>query len=338
MIAVSPQLTVQVDMYSAILQSEQSRKEDRDQLLRELERIKSDSSAMMDLMTERSGKLDQESIDALQTLLHKIDHQPEKVLPAIRDFAEVATQTLKTQTNVDLPRRPPWLVSSKDFQKCEEFGRGRFSTMRKAIWRKSSMEVALKELEDREKLEGLFEDIVRWRELEHPCLHAFTAAQPIKLPRFFIYKFMPNGNVIDYLRANPKADTGLLLLHVALGMEYLHRHSVVHGNLNCHNILIDDQGMALVADFGISSHFPVKHEMMKPLVPEDEPRRWHTVNITGSLHWSAPETFELGATSTSSDVWSFAITAYEVSNPAMTDTGIQPTNVQYSSSQAVRTP
>ena len=46
-------------------------------------------------------------------ILHKIDNQPDKVLPAIREFAEEATKTLKTRTNVDLPRRPPWLVSAR---------------------------------------------------------------------------------------------------------------------------------------------------------------------------------------------------------------------------------
>ena len=64
-------------------------------------------------MTRKNGELDQESVDALQILLHKIDNQPDKVLPAIREIAEVATKTLKSQTNVDLPRRPPWLVSAK---------------------------------------------------------------------------------------------------------------------------------------------------------------------------------------------------------------------------------
>ena len=40
------QLTMQVDMFGLILQSEQSRKEDRDQLLKELEHIKADSGAI----------------------------------------------------------------------------------------------------------------------------------------------------------------------------------------------------------------------------------------------------------------------------------------------------
>jgi hypothetical protein len=126
----------------------------------------------VDLLVEKEGKLDQESIDALQIILHKIDNQPEKVLPAIREFAEEATKTLKTRTNVDLPRRPPWLVSARgafeyvrglltptsqycqtEFQRGERIGEGKNSVIYKAVWKKGGMEVVLKDLKDREKLE-----------------------------------------------------------------------------------------------------------------------------------------------------------------------------------------
>lgn len=42
---------------------------------------------------------------------------------------------------------------STEFQRSEEIGAGTFSVMRKAIWKKRSMEVALKDLQSREKLE-----------------------------------------------------------------------------------------------------------------------------------------------------------------------------------------
>lgn len=118
----------------------------------------------------KEGKLDQESIDALQLILHRIDNTPDKVLPAIRDFAEVATKTLKSRTNVDLPRRPPWLVSAKgalvwrsiaispnswraqEFNRGERIGTGKFSVTYKATWKRSSMEVALKDLRDQETI------------------------------------------------------------------------------------------------------------------------------------------------------------------------------------------
>lgn len=122
-------MTTQIDMFGTIQQSEQDRKEDRVQYLKELGRIKADTGAMrtsqadrsgncvhdslVDLFTGKEGKLNQNSINDLQVILHKIDNQPEKVPPVVREFAEEATKTLKVRTNVDLPRRPPWLVSAR---------------------------------------------------------------------------------------------------------------------------------------------------------------------------------------------------------------------------------
>lgn len=39
-------MSVQIDMYGALLQSEQARKDDRDQLMKELERVKASSAAV----------------------------------------------------------------------------------------------------------------------------------------------------------------------------------------------------------------------------------------------------------------------------------------------------
>lgn len=89
------------------------------------------------------------------------------------------------------------------------------------------MEIVLKDLKDRDKIEvcvsrhpshfyesppqGLVEDIVRWRDLEHPFLHTFLGARPVGLPRFFVYKHMRHGNVLEYLRHNHLAHRELLV-------------------------------------------------------------------------------------------------------------------------------
>lgn len=40
-----------------------------------------------------------------------------------------------------------------EFQRGEEIGTGKFSVMRKAMWKKGGMEVALKDLQNREKFD-----------------------------------------------------------------------------------------------------------------------------------------------------------------------------------------
>ena len=44
----------------------------------------------------------------------------------------------------------------------------------------------------------------------------------------------------------------VIAIDVAKGMDYLHnlRQPIIHGDLDSHNILLNDNGHALVADFG----------------------------------------------------------------------------------------
>ncbi|KAF4568598.1 hypothetical protein EYR40_009997 [Pleurotus pulmonarius] len=90
---------------------------------------------------------------------------------------------------------------------------------------------------------------------------------------------------------------------IAKGMEYLHRHGVVHGDLKAANVLMNDKIHCVITDFGQS-------EM------KSEAFRMSGGNKSkGTLRWQAPEMMQ-GASqlSTEMDVYSFAITCVEILN------------------------
>ncbi|KAG6876444.1 hypothetical protein C0993_003126, partial [Termitomyces sp. T159_Od127] len=112
---------------------------------------------------------------------------------------------------------------------------------------------------------------------------------------------------------------------VALGLEYLHENGVVHGNLKGtiysrtltpellpgqqKNVLVGEDGHAVLADFGITS-------ILNPdvLVGISIPS---SVSQEGTARWRAPETFSIeddeeSPDTTSSDVYAFAMVAYEI--------------------------
>ncbi|KAF8995898.1 kinase-like domain-containing protein [Cyathus striatus] len=98
-----------------------------------------------------------------------------------------------------------------------------------------------------------------------------------------------------------------LILDVARGLNYLHTHNppVIHGDLKGNNVLITDEGRAVLSDFGLSQVLDdLGHPTGFTLSHPD----------AGPLRWQAPEFMEeddLIPAQLSGDIWSFGCTAYE---------------------------
>lgn len=84
----------------------------------------------------------------------------------------------------------------------------------------------------------------------------------------------------------------IILLGTALGMQYLHSHDIVHGNLKPENIFIDLNYHPIISDFGLSKL--IKNNFLN----------------TNSIAFIAPEFFELRKIDFKSDVYSYAMVAY----------------------------
>ncbi|KAJ7817424.1 kinase-like domain-containing protein, partial [Mycena leptocephala] len=84
---------------------------------------------------------------------------------------------------------------------------------------------------------------------------------------------------------------------VAYGLEYLHRHEIVHGDLKVHNVLVDKHGTPCICDFGISK-----------IVNSEG----FTTSSVGTIPYMAPELFWGKPTSMSSDVYSLGLLVLEV--------------------------
>ncbi|KAF4035210.1 Protein tyrosine kinase [Phytophthora infestans] len=84
----------------------------------------------------------------------------------------------------------------------------------------------------------------------------------------------------------------------ALGLQYLHQHSIVHGDLKCDNILVTADGTAKLTDFGLSS--------IRRYV-DSEQEQSTQVSVVGAQRWKAPECLTGTPPTFESDVYSFGM-------------------------------
>ncbi|KAF9448093.1 kinase-like protein [Macrolepiota fuliginosa MF-IS2] len=158
-------------------------------------------------------------------------------------------------------------------------------------------------------------EAILWRSLTHPNLQPFYGIYRLGDPDNRVCLVSPwaeNGNINEYLEANPEAPRFPLVFDILAGLGYLHQRKVVHGDLKCAcaNILMSPLGSACLADFGLSS------------VVDTEILRWTSLETMtqtgGTIRWEAPELMdELDDGSAPkptllSDVYSMASVMYEV--------------------------
>ncbi|KAG6331755.1 hypothetical protein ID866_7336 [Astraeus odoratus] len=149
----------------------------------------------------------------------------------------------------------------------------------------------------------IIREIRLWSQLRHKNIApVFGVITKYDSAVSIVTKWMPQGNAYDYVQ-NKDIDPRPLLLHVALGLQYLHGQGltpILHGNLRARNVLISEDGRALLADYGLSALIESSFDttFAAPIPP--------------TVRWMAPELIDNGKPTIQSDVWAFGMTALEL--------------------------
>ncbi|KDN36824.1 hypothetical protein RSAG8_10606, partial [Rhizoctonia solani AG-8 WAC10335] len=170
-------------------------------------------------------------------------------------------------------------------------------------------------------------DIDTWRTLFHPNIHTFISCVIPRHGAFgLVVPILRNGNVIQYLLANPGADRTNFVIQAAEGLRYLHEEAkLVHGDFRGVNLLVSDDGMVMITGYGILPAIERNQELGFP----EWGLHW------GDARWMAPElhhhlnpkTKFPGQRTTQSDVYAFACTALEIWTSAAPFAGHPDANV-----------
>jgi serine/threonine protein kinase len=149
-----------------------------------------------------------------------------------------------------------------------------------------------------------------WLRLDHPNIQPYLGHCSDLGPCLaLISPLCGHGSIMKYLVKYPSAQRLQLVKEVAKGLEYLHSKQVIHADLHCKNILVDDEGNALLADFGRAK-----------VIGE---AGYSTALLAGSAPYMAPELFPSAEPpesevnvdelfSKQSDVYAFAMVCFEI--------------------------
>ncbi|XP_069863394.1 serine/threonine-protein kinase TNNI3K isoform X4 [Dipodomys merriami] len=144
-------------------------------------------------------------------------------------------------------------------------------------------------------------------QLNHPCVIQFVGACLNDPSQFAIVtQYISGGSLFSLLHEQKRSldlqSKLIIAVDVAKGMEYLHNltQPIIHRDLNSHNILLYEDGHAVVADFGESRFLQSLDEDNMTKQP-------------GNLRWMAPEVFTQCTRYTiKADVFSYALCLWEL--------------------------
>ncbi|XP_060963078.1 serine/threonine-protein kinase STY46 isoform X3 [Cannabis sativa] len=136
--------------------------------------------------------------------------------------------------------------------------------------------------------------------VQHKNVVKFIGASTKPPSLCIITEFMSGGSLYDFLKQSGVLPLQFLLrvaIDVSNGMNYLHQNNIIHRDLKAANLLMDENGVVKVSDFGVARVQPESGVMTAE---------------TGTYRWMAPEVIEHRPYDQKADVFSFGIMLWEL--------------------------
>ncbi|KAG8725006.1 hypothetical protein FRC09_010210 [Ceratobasidium sp. 395] len=146
-------------------------------------------------------------------------------------------------------------------------------------------------------------EVYHWSKLKHKHVLDLTGIAIFRRRLAMISPWMVNGTLSDYVQNNPDINRWKLCIQVAEGLAYIHGCNMIHGDLKAKNVLVSEEGLVKLTDFGNSIMLECSVEFTET-----------TNRGGGTYRWMAPELLDGSEQDSTSqaDVYALGMTMLEV--------------------------
>ncbi|TXG64950.1 hypothetical protein EZV62_011944 [Acer yangbiense] len=196
-----------------------------------------------------------------------------------------------------------WEIDPKHLKFGNKVASGSYGDLYKGTY--CSQEVAIKVLKP-ERLNSdlqkeFAQEVYIMRKVRHKNVVQFIGACTKPPSLCIITEFMSGGSVYDYLHKQKGVFKLPSVIKVAIdvskGMNYLHQNNIIHRDLKAANLLMDENEVVKVADFGVA-----RVKSQSGVMTAE----------TGTYRWMAPEVIEHKPYDHKADIFSFGVVLWEL--------------------------
>lgn len=204
---------------------------------------------------------------------------------------------LKKLSEESLTRQP-----EEVFDIICKLGEGSYGSVYKALHKESEQVLAIKQVPVDTDLQEIIKEISIMQQCDSPYVVKYYGSYFKNTDLWIVMEYCGAGSVSDIMRLRKKTlsedEIATILSDTLKGLEYLHLRRKIHRDIKAGNILLNSEGHAKLADFGVAGQLT------------DTMAKRNTV--IGTPFWMAPEVIEEIGYDCVADIWSLGITALEM--------------------------
>ncbi|XP_071350292.1 serine/threonine-protein kinase 4-like [Trachinotus anak] len=188
------------------------------------------------------------------------------------------------------------------FDVLEKLGEGSYGCVFKANYKETGEIVAIKQVPVESDLQEIIKEISIMQQCNSPHVVRYYGSYFKNSDLWIVMEYCGAGSVSDIIRIRnttlTEEEIASILQSTLKGLEYLHFMRKIHRDIKAGNILLNTEGQAKLADFGVAGQLT------------DTMAKRNTV--IGTPFWMAPEVIQEIGYNCVADIWSLGITAIEM--------------------------